>query len=149
MVSMEEFAAELRAFDARREVVNELRRELRKPAPEVRKAVRRSALATLPARGGLGAWVARARLTVLLKDAGRSAGVRLKLSRKNSKGKAELEKLDASGRIRHPLYGNRRKWYPQTVPARFFSAVWDVMGERFVKSADEAVDRAFDKIRRG
>ncbi len=148
MVSMEEFASELRNFEGRREVLNELRRELREPVPELRAAVRENAKATLPARGGLGAWVAKANLTVRVKDAGRSAGIRLKLSRKSTKDKADLQRMDA-GRIRHPLYGNRKHWYPQSVPAGFFSAVWSAMGDRFVKSADGAVDRAFDKIRRG
>ncbi len=149
-VSFEQFAAELRAFDQKREVVNEIRRDLRKPLPELRKAVRAHILSTLPNGNGLAAWVARASFSVRVKDAGRSAGIRLKLSRKSQDGdKAELDKLDRHGRIRHPLRGHRGFWYDQPVSAGFFSRPWESFRSKWIKTADDALDRALDKIRRG
>jgi hypothetical protein len=145
---MEEFAAELRAFDGRREVVNSIRRELREPLPELRKDFRANAKAILPGSGGLGAWVASARITVRFRDAGRSAGVSIKVSRKAGDGdKADLKALDDSGAIRHPLYGNRGHWYGQSVPAGVFTSVWD--GTRWLERVDAAFDRALDEIRGG
>lgn len=149
-VSFEEFANELRTFDQKREIVNEIRRDLRKPLPELRDAVRANALATLPNRNGLAKWVARAGFTVRVKDAGRSAGIRLKLSRKAGDGdKADLDKLDRHGRVRHPLYGHRGHWYDQPVTPGFFTKVWESFRPAWIKTADDALDRALDKIRRG
>ncbi len=147
-VSFEEFADELRAFNDRREVINEIRKDLRKPLPDLRSKVRANAIATLPSRGGFGAWVARARLSVRFQDGGRSAGVSVKVSRVAGDGdKADLKALDDTGRIRHPLWGHRGHWYGQSVASGFFSRVWD--RTQWVRIADDAFDRALDKIRRG
>lgn len=144
------FANEIRAFNARGDVVNALRRDVRKPLPELRRDVRSSATSTLPAGGGLGAWVARARLTVKLKDSGRSAGIRIKVSRAAGDGdKADLNALDLAGAVRHPLHGNRKRWYPQRVTPGFFTKPWEAFRPKFIKVADEAVDQALDVIRRG
>jgi hypothetical protein len=149
-VSFEEFANELRAFDGKREIVNEIRKDLRKPLPELRKAVRTHTLATLPNGNGLAKWVARAGFTVRVKDVGRAAGIRLKLSRKSQDGdKADLDALDKSGRLRHPLHGHRGHWYGQVVPQNFFSRPWFSFRAVWIKTADDALDRALDKIRRG
>ena len=147
MTSFEEFARELRAFDGRREVVNEIRRELRKPLPELRTAVREGAVEILPKRGGLGAWVAKSLFSVQFRDAGRSAGIRIKVSRKNTKGKADIRSLDETGSLRHPLFGNRKKWYPQVVAARWFTETWEKFSDEWVKAADDALDKALEKIR--
>ncbi len=150
-VSMEQFVTELKAFDGRREVINEIRRELRKPSllGRFRKLVRANALAVLPKSGGLGAWVAKSSINVRFKDAGRRAGFTLKMGRKSTKGKADLKKLDDSGQVRHPLHGNRLHWYGQAVASKFFTAPWEQYGGDIVQATDDAVDRAFDKIRRG
>lgn len=149
-VSFEQFAAELRAFSGRRAITNEVRKDLRKPLPKLRKEIRRNAMGTLPGTGGLNRWVAGAALRVRLRDSGRSAGISLKLSRKAGDGdKADLDALDRLGLVRHPLYGNRRYWFPQNVPSGFFTDVWDVEKEEFIATADAAMDRALDQIRRG
>ncbi len=149
-VSFEQFANELKAFDDRKVIKNQIRRDMRKPLPDLRRAVRASAMSTLPSRGGLNAWIARARLTVIFKDAGRAAGLRVKVSRKAGDGdKADLKALDDAGSIRHPLYGNRRFWYPQGVPAGFFSKAWEDFRSVFIKAADDALDTALEVIRRG
>lgn len=147
-VTMEQFARELRAFDGKRAVINEIRKDLRKPLPAFRSKVRASAMAKLPSAGGLGAWVAAARIDVRFRDAGRSAGVRIKMGRKSGKGKAELDKLDLAGLVRHPLYGNRQYWFPQmTSGAGFFTDVFD--REEWLEITDRAFDRALDQIRNG
>lgn len=149
-VSFEQFANELKAFDDRKVIKNQIRRDMRKPLPELRRAVRSSAMATLPSSGGLNAWIAKARLTIAFKDSGRAAGIRVKVSRRAGDGdKADLKALDDSGAIRHPLYGNRRFWYSQGVPAGFFSKAWEDFRETFVKTADDALNTALEVIRRG
>jgi len=146
-VSFEQFAAELKAFDGRREIINEIRKDMRKPLPELRKKVRAAAIAMLPARGGLGKWVAASKFTVRFKDRGRSAGVTVKVSRKTEKDRAALDPLDLQGRVRHPLYGNRKYWFSQQVAALFFTGPWEQMDWPGI--AEKAMDRALDKIRRG
>ncbi len=149
-VSFEEFANELRRFDQRRVVLNALRRDLRKPLPAVRRAVRANAMATLPNANGLAAWVARAAIRIQVKDVGRTAGIRVKMGRKSQDGdKADLDKLDRHGRIRHPLHGNRAHWYDQPVPPGFFTKAWERKRDDFIKAADDALDRALEVIRRG
>lgn len=149
-VSFEAFAREIRAFDDRRTVINTIRRDLRKPIPAFRKEVRASAIDTLPSDGGLNRWVARARMTVRLRDRGRSAGVSIKLSRKAGDGdKADLRKLDAYGELRHPLHGHRGHWYRQVVPEGFFDRPWEAFRPKFIETCDDAFDRALEVIRRG
>lgn len=148
--SFEQFANEIRAFNARGDVINALRRDLRKPLPELRRDVRASATSTLPSSGGLGAWVAKARVTAKLKERGRSAGIRIKVSRAAGDGdRADLNKLDLYGETRHPLRGNRKHWYPQKVAPGFFSKPWAAFRPKFIKVADAALDQALEVIRRG
>lgn len=149
-VSFEAFAREIRAFDDRRTVINTIRREIREPIPALRKEVRASAIDTLPSSGGLNRWVARASVTARFRDSGRSAGVTIKVSRKAGDGdKADLDALNRSGSIRHPLYGNRGHWYSQAVPPGFFDRPWEAFRPDFIKACDDAFDRALEVIRRG
>lgn len=146
-VSFEQFARELRAFDGRRVILKELRREVREPLPEFRRDVKKYARANLPAGGGLGAWVAALRITMSVRDRGRTAGIRLKGSRKSTKNLADLKRLDGQGRLRHPLYGNRGHWYQQQVEPGFWTIPFTGIG--WVDRADRALDRALEVIRRG
>jgi len=147
-VSFEQFANELRAFDGRKEIVNEMRKEFRQGVPPLRKRIRANAISMLPARGGFGQWVARAAVTIRFRDAGRDAGLKVRVSRKAGDGdKADLDQLDKTGRIRHPLYGNRRFWFGQQVAALFFTTAWDAAEWR--DRAEQAMDRATAKIRNG
>ena len=147
-VTMQQFAAELKVFDGRRAVINEIRKDLRKPMPAFRTKVRASANAKLPSTGGLGAWVASSSIRISFRDAGRTAGVHIKMGRKSGKGQAELDKLDLAGLVRHPLYGNRQYWFPQkTGGAGFFTDVFE--RTEWEQIADQAFDRALDQIRNG
>ncbi len=147
-VSMAQFAAELRAFDARRTVVQKLRRQLSKPVPVVRSQIRTHALATLPGRGGLGAWAAASRVSATVRyTSGRSAGIRLKGSRKSLKGKSDLNRLDA-GRLRAPSWGHRTRasWHSQSVAPGWFSDPVRNSPE-WGRAVEQAVDDAFAEIR--
>lgn len=148
--SFTQFANEIRSFNDRRTVINTIRRDLRKPIPELRKEIRVSAKSTLPTGGGLAAWVARASISVRLRDRGRAAGVKVKMSRKAGDGdKADLNKLNTYGELRHPLHGNRGHWYRQTVPPGFFDRPWEAFRPKFLRTCDQAFDQALEVIRRG
>lgn len=145
---MKAFAAELRAFDQRRVIVQRLRRQLAKPVPKVRAQIQQHAVSILPHRGGLGAWVADAVISATVRyTSGRSAGIRLKGSRKSAKNKSDLTRIDA-GRVRAPSWGKRTKasWHTQSVPSGWFS---DPVREspEWRGAVEDAVDSALDEIR--
>lgn len=121
--SFDAFADDLRRFAGRKEMSKLLRKRLREPVPAVRRAIKRRALATMPARGGLNRWVADTKVTAKIALSGRGVGVTLRGSRSSTRGKADLRKLDATGRVRHPSWGRRGpgQWHTQNVPAQWFT----------------------------
>lgn len=61
------------------------------------------------------------RITTSRRGSGRNPGVRLKAKATTGRGKPrELKRLDA-GQLRHPLFGNRRHWFSQTVRPGFYT----------------------------
>lgn len=147
--SLDALIADLKRFDGRKEVVKQLRAEIRKPVPVVRKAIRARALATLPKGGGLNKWVAATRISAQIKLSGRSAGVRLKGGRNSTGGRSDIRSIDR-GRLRAPTYGHRgrKAWHTQKVTPGFFTKPTTETDE-WRKAALAAVDKALDTIRRG
>lgn len=147
-VSAEQFAAELRAFDGRREIVKALRRALTRAAKPAVAAARAHAIAILPSSGGLGAWVAGARIGVKISYGSRTAGVRLRGGRRSLTDRSDLVRIDA-GSVRAPTYGHRGRgaWHTQSVTAGWWT---EPLAETpWTGDADAAVDAALEQIRRG
>lgn len=100
-------------------------------------AVRASAAATLPKRGGLAARVAE-----------QPYGVRTSLAAGKvsivGKGMKELTDLD-EGRVRHPIFGDRSTWVAQSVTPGFFTKPL----ERLAPGIRLAVLKAIADIGRG
>lgn len=149
MGSIDDLVRDLRGFDNRAEVVKALRVEIRKPIPAVRRNIKARALATLPATGGLNAWVAGTRVTAVIKLTGRAAGVRLKGSRKSLRDKSDLRRIDA-GRVRAPSWGRRGagQWHTQSVTAGFFTRPAAEV-EQWRSACVAAVDQAVATIAGG
>lgn len=149
MGDIQALVRDLRSFSGRKEVIRQLRTEIRKPVPSVRAAIKRNAVAVLPSSGGLGKWVARTRITAQIRITGYSARVQLRGGRNSAKQRSDIRAIDR-GRVRHPAWGRRGRgqWSTQAVHDRFFtdpatgSPEWD-------HAIVQAVDRAFDVIRRG
>lgn len=97
--------------DLRRELYQGINRAMR-PA---RAAVRASALATLPSRGGLATRVANSKYRVSRRTTGSSVGIKLIATNRYDIGKMDR------GRLTHPLFGNRRYWYEQAVRPGWWS----------------------------
>lgn len=126
-----------------------LRRELYAGLNRVTKGVRADMKASigpsLPSRGGLAALVmAKASLTTSA-ISGRNAGVRIK-ARSRKGGTEQLARMNREGRVRHPVFGNRKKWVDQTagIDAGF-------LDEPFEKSKPEvarSISRVLDDIAR-
>lgn len=147
-VSASRFAAELQSFDGRRQIVKALRRALNRTAKPAIKLTRAYAVEILPSGGGLGAWVAEARIGFKIGYRGRGAGVRLRGSRKSLRDKSDLHRIDR-GRVRAPAWGHKTAaaWHTQTVQAGWWTD--PLTAAAWVADADAEVDRALDEIRRG
>jgi hypothetical protein len=122
--------ASLHAYSRGDAMLKELRAELRQPVPAVRRRIKGVALSTLPASGGLNAWVAATKITASVTLTGRRVVVRLRGGRSSvsnlrggSKGgQSDIRAIDR-GRVRHPSWGRRYRgqWFTQTVPEGFFT----------------------------
>ena len=148
-VSAEQLARELRAFDGRRAVVQAARRGIARALPGVRANVRAKALEILPSTGGLAGWVAAAKIIVKISYASRSAGIRLRGSRKSIADKSDLAGIDA-GRVRAPSWGHRTAaaWHSQSVTPGWWSEPV-AADSGFRDHVDQVVDEALEVIRRG
>lgn len=93
-----------------------LRKELMSGLNHVTKSVREDMRASigpsLPSRGGLAALVmAKASLTTTAAS-GRNAGVRIRV--RGRKGGGDIGRMNRTGIVRHPVFGNRGAWVSQT-----------------------------------
>ncbi len=145
--SVDAFVRELRGFSARGEIVKQLRTEMRKPLPEVRKKIKASALNTLPRRGGLNKWAARTRITAKITVTGRAVKVRVRGARNSLGGESDINAIDR-GRVRHPSWGRRGRgqWHVQRVTAGFFTTPVSE-DEQWRAACLAAVDKALETIR--
>lgn len=141
--------ADLKYFEARKEILKEFRKEVRKPVPAVRDAIRKRARSTLPHSGGLGDWVARLRINVKIKLSGRRAGITLIGGKNSAGGRSDMNAIDR-GRVRAPTFGHRGKgqWHTQAVESGFFTRPTEETG-LWKEAAEMAVDRALEVIRNG
>jgi hypothetical protein len=149
MGSLDDLIRDLRKFEGRKEVVKQLRKEIRKPVPAVRRVIKRRARTTLPKSGRLNKWAASTRITVKIKLAGRAAGVQLKGGRNSTGGRSDIKRLD-KGRLRHPSWGRRGRgqWHTQDVMPGFFTSPATEI-DQWRDAALKAVDEALEVIRRG
>lgn len=91
-------------------------KELRKEVRPATIAAKTSARNRLPQRGGLGQLVAaQTKFRTKVTTGARSVGVSIAATSNH-----DIKGMD-KGRIRKPLFGDRRHWYPQQVPAGWFS----------------------------
>lgn len=110
----------------------------------VREDMRASIGPSLPSRGGLAALVmAKASLTTTASQ-GRNAGVRIRV--RGRKGGGDIGRMNRTGIVRHPVFGNRGTWVSQTegVDAGF-------LDEPFMNSKPQVargIQRVLDDIAR-
>jgi hypothetical protein len=88
----------------------ELLRGLKSGAEPLVEKVAEAARAQLPKKGGLNEQVAGQKVKVAVRTGARTAGVRLTTTA------PDTSQTD-SGFVRHPVYGNRKKWITQKIPA--------------------------------
>lgn len=145
--SIDAFVRELRGFSGRKEILKQLRTEMRAPLPTVRKKIKTRALTTLPKRGGLNRWAASTRITAKITVNGRAVRVTVRGGRNSVGGESDIRALDR-GRVRHPSWGRRGRgqWHNQRVTEGFFT-VPIVESPEWREACLAAVDRALETIR--
>jgi len=83
------------------------------------------------------------------KSSGRNPAVRLKAAAKTGRGRPrELSRLNR-GVLRHPLYGNRRHWFNQTVRPGFYDEPLEQGAPRVRVELMEAIRAVARKIEAG
>lgn len=147
MNELHQLARALKGFDTRGEIVKALRTEMRKPVPEVRKAIKAKAIATLPAAGGLNVWVSQIKITASVTLRGRAVGVRLRGGRRSDGGVTDVAAIDR-GRLRHPSWGRRGRgqWHTQAVPPKFFTGPAGAAAPEWRAAAQTAVSKALEEV---
>lgn len=101
-----------------KDLQREMYRGMNRAVKPLRERVKQSAVDTLPRKGGLGALVAsKTKIRVQRRTGVRSVGIKLLATWDGHDVKA----LDA-GRLRKPLFHNRRHWYSQTITPGFWTS---------------------------
>lgn len=124
-----------------------LRKELlagiRKTNKPTISAVRDSARTKLPRRGGLAEEVASSKIGTRTKLSGSRVGVEIK-----GTGRIGIRGINR-GRLRHPVYGNRKAWVSQQVPAGWFTDPIEQDLPRIREGIEDAMKSVARKIERG
>lgn len=98
------------------ELRKELYRGINRAVKPMKQAAKDAADRELPQRGGLNKFVASSKFGTRTRGFGRSPGVSITAKKSGH----DLRSLDR-GRLRHPLFGNRRFWYQQPVRAGWWT----------------------------
>lgn len=139
----------IRKMGADRTILTNLTKRIKTMTPEIRTAIRASAIATLPKRGGLGAWVAKSRVSVSVRRGPDTASVRVIVGRNSTGKRSDLADINA-GSTRHMLFGNRKWWYPQRVtPGYVTTVVQGPLGDEFQAHTIAAIDDTIAEVLRG
>ena len=140
-------AAQVRELGNDRTIVNAMTRRIRRSFTPIKRKVK-AGTARLPQGGGLAAWVAKAGIRVSVKRGVRLAGVEVVGSRKSTKRKTDLRRID-SGSLRAPYFGHRKAWHLQKVNPGFFTEPMTEHVDEFradiVRAIDEAEGQVFGR----
>ncbi len=142
MNDAELLAAKLRRFAERKEVIKQLRSEIKRPVPVVVRRVRQAATTQLPHGGGLNKWTAAARMASTVKVGGSS----IKVTIRGSKSGHDLKAID-KGRARHPTFGHRGKWHTTLVEPGFFTDTIENGSDDWREVIADAIEAALRTVR--
>jgi hypothetical protein len=103
-------------------------------------AAAQAARDNLPRKGGLAEWVASSKFSVATRG-GRDPSVRI-VARKVGHDLAALDR----GRLRHPLFGNRRHWFNQQIRPGWFSDAMTAQAPAVRTEVVRVLDQVADAI---
>lgn len=125
------------------ELRKDLLRGLRAAAKPTVKDIKETARVTLPKRGGLNDWVAKSSIGLRTRTSGENSGIRIE----GRKTGHDVKSLDA-GRLRHPLFGNRKRWFQQDIRPGFFSQTITRHDEEIRTEIYRTLDQWVDELNR-
>lgn len=126
------FTAKLKG--AEKSVARNLRKRLREAGKPLADGLAQDGPEGLPSGGGLADWLRQSKGAISMTQ----TKLQIRLARG---GKHDLNAINR-GQLRHPLYGNRRVWVTQSVPA----GTYDKAFEKHADEALPAVGRVLDDI---
>lgn len=84
-----------------------------------------------------------------LRVSNRASGASLRFTATERRGKkVDLASLER-GRLRHPLFGNRKFWFDQPVPPGWFTKAIEAQASNVLAELDSAVENVLREIGRG
>ena len=126
------FTAKLKG--AEKSVARNLRKRLREAGKPLADGLLQDGPEGLPSGGGLADWLRQSKGAISMTQ----TKLQIRLARG---GKHDLNAINR-GRLRHPLYGNRRVWVEQSVEA----GTYDKAFEKHAEQALPEVERVLDDI---
>jgi hypothetical protein len=130
------FAQKLKG--AEKSVARSLRKRLREAGKPLADGVLKDGPEGMPSRGGLADWLRQSKGAISMTQ----TKLQIKLSRG---GKHDLNAINR-GRLRHPVYGNRKAWAGQEVPAGTYDAAFDKHGEQALPAVAQVLDDIMKEI---
>lgn len=131
---------------AAKDLTLEMRKAQREAGKPLQAEIRVSAAALLPKRGGYARTMARqVRVST---HAGRPGTLTVRVWARGKVEHRDVKTIDA-GRLRHPVWGNRRNWSTTNVPPGFVTRTVDRLADRVLDKATEGVERVMMQIARG
>jgi hypothetical protein len=123
----------------------ELLRAIQSGTKELKADIKASARSSLPTRGGLNEVIAQSPISTRTRTTGNSVGVRIVATGK------PLRDIEATnrGRLRHPVFGNRKVWVQQTIPAGWFDRPLQAGAPKVRTELLAAMQRIIANVTRG
>lgn len=143
---LEQVARALKAAggDEAKGLRRELYRSLNGATKGIRAEMKNNIGELLPRAGGLANDVQRTtRFATLSRLSGESVGVRIR-----ARGKRSIRTMNATGTLRHPVFGNRDVWVTQQVPKGFLDDPVEKAKPELRRAVVEAIGRVRDHIYR-
>lgn len=127
---------------ADKKVAAATRKSLREVAKPIGDEVAVKGAEPMPHRGGMSAYLA-ANVKPTISLTGKDISIRLQ-----DKRGVRVKALDA-GKARHPLFGMRRHWYLQAVPAQTWTNAFMAQKDKAREAVTKAVQQALDNLSSG
>lgn len=121
-------------------VLATMKREINADTKQMRKAAQTRIRAALPQRGGLSKWAGALPSTSVRVERDR-ASVKVRLDKRGH----DLASMNRRGVARHPLYGNRKRWFGTDVPKGFYEDSVRPEAEAMSRTVSEAIGRAVER----
>lgn len=128
-------------------ILPDMRRGLSKLGPSAKKQVQAEVEAKMPKSGGYAGVLAKAIRVRMRSDLGfTTAGITLVTYADGKGARRDVNALNR-GILRHPVYGRRRSWVAQRVPAEFWDDAMDKTSDDAQARVREVLDKTIERLK--